>query len=142
MSTFTASQHQSEPRTVHAGQQSVSSRLDVAGTGTASSVALLVKVPNGAVIDDFIWYAADAGGDNTWKVGVQYPTDKATSESALMAETANSGGVNFRGSNAKLPFTVSFTSNTGETYAWVIATCTAALSGSALQKMTLFYHMK
>ena len=142
MSTFTASQHQSQVRELHSGLQSMSSKITVAVTGTASSVVLLAKVPNGCWIKDFVWYAIDGGTNNTWKLGIQYPTDKATSESALLAETANTAGAALRPSGLKLPFLVSFTATEGVQYAWVAATSVVAISASANQVFSVFYEMK
>lgn len=139
MSTFTASLHQSQVRELHAGLQTASSKITLAVTGTASSVVLLAKVPNQARIHDFVWYLVDAGANNTWKLGLQYPTDKATSESALLTTTANTGGANLRPSGLTMPVRVSFTATEGAQYAWVIATCTAAISASADQRFSLFY---
>ena len=142
MSTFTASQHQSQVRELHSGLQSMSSKITVAVTGTASSVVLLAKVPNGCWIKDFVWYAIDAGGNNTWKLGIQYPTDKATSESALLTTTANTAGVQMRPSGLTIPFLVSFTATEGVQYAWVAATSVVAISASANQVFSVFYEMK
>lgn len=139
MSTFTASLHQSEPREIHAGLQSASSKITIGVTGTASSVVLLAKIPNGVWIKDFVWYAVDAGANNSWKLGIQYPTDKATSESALLAETVNTTGAALRPSGLKLPFLVSFTSTEGEQFAWVAATSVVAISASADQVFSVFY---
>ena len=139
MSTFTASLHQSQVREVHAGLQAASSKITIAVTGTASSVVLLAKVPNQAWIHDFVWYAVDAGANNSWKLGIQYPTDKATSESALLAETVNTGGAALRPSGLKLPFKVSFTATTGEQFAWIVATTVVAISASADQVFSVIY---
>ena len=64
MATFTASQNQSEVRAIHTGVNVVRARADIATRGTASSVVLLVKVPNKAVIVDYMWYVDDGGAQH------------------------------------------------------------------------------
>lgn len=141
MATFTASLHNTGVKKLHAGANVVTSVLAVAATGTASTVFLLAKVPNGAVITDWVYYQADAGANNTVKLGLQLPEGLSGSwtvtESALMTETANTAGVNFRASNVKTPYKVSFTDT--ERFAWVIAVNTAAISASALGRFTIEY---
>lgn len=139
MTTFTASLQQSQPRELHAGLQAASSAVTIAVTGTASSVILLAKVPNQCMIHDFVWYAVDAGTNNSWKLGIQYLTDKATSESALLTNTVNTLGVALRPSGLKLPFKVSFTETENTNYAWIIATTVVAISASADQRFSVFY---
>ena len=141
MATFTASQNQSEVRALHAGVNVVRARADIAATGTASSVILLVKVPNRAVIVDYMWYVADAGANQTWDLGFAGGAGSLT-QSALRSALSNSvGGTHVHGSNLTLPYRISLSDDAVQQWIWVAATCAAAISASALHKFTLFYTM-
>lgn len=148
MSTFTASELTSAVRSVHAGLQAKSSRLDVAVTGTASSVVYLAKVPHGATIVDFIFYVDDGGADDTWKLGLQLPHAEAggsntftVTESALMTETASTLGPTLRPVGGKLPYRVSISDNVAQRWAWIQAVNTVAISASAAFRFTVVYQM-
>lgn len=146
MSTVTASQAQSQVRNLHAGENVAWSQLTDGTTRTASSVFLLVKVPNQSWITDAQFYVDDGGAGTTWKFGVHYLTDKAATESALHTETSlsatvtASGGAGLTGlfdfrevkaGPGKIPFYVSFTATENVTHAWVSMVNTAVTSASA-----------
>lgn len=142
MATFTASLHQSQPRAIHAGMNVASSKITIATTGTASSVVLLAKIPNGAVIHDFTLYVDDAGTDNIWKLGVLLPEGTASTtvtESALMSDTASTLAPTMRATGGKLPYKVSFTDT--ERFAWIQAVATIAISASADLRFSVYYTM-
>jgi len=144
MSTLTASLAQSEPRTLHAGMNVARSGVADTTTRTAASTFLLAKVPHGAAIVDFMFYVDDgAGASQTWQLGIQYPTDKAASASALLAVTSTTGITHMRGVNGAttLPFGVSWTDSTVEQFAWVTANNGVATSASCDIRFTLFYHL-
>lgn len=141
MTTFTASLHQSQPRKVHAGMNVASSKITIAVTGTASSVVLLAKIPNGAVIHDFTMFVDDAGADNVWKLGLLLPEGVSGSttvtESALMSDTASTLAPTMRATGGKLPYKVSFTDT--ERFAWIQAVATIAISASADLRFSVYY---
>jgi hypothetical protein len=142
MSTFTASEWTAQPKAIHAGMVCKSGVASVALTGTASSVFKLVKVPNHATIVDYIWYSADAGANQTYKLGMRLPiSDTVTvTESCLSTDISNTGGQTHRGS-IKLPYKVSFTDNAIQQWAWIEAVAAAAISASATHRFTVFYTM-
>lgn len=148
MATFTASELTSQVRELHAGLQSKSSRLTAAVTGTASSVFYLCKVPHGATILDFLWYAADGGANQTYKLGLQLPMDEGSgtqtftvTESALSGDQSNTGGATLRGQGNKLPYVVSLSDSVIQRWAWVQAVASAAISASATMNFSLIYTM-
>ncbi len=147
MSTFTASLHNPNVKEVVPGLQAVSARATIRATGTAASSVLLVKVPNGAVIKSYTFYAKDGGTDQTWKLGIQKPEGSTSgsttvSKSALMAALSNTAAAVISSGNAdKLPFKVSISSESTPNWAWVIATASAAISASADLTLILNYEM-
>lgn len=148
MSTFTASELTSAIKAGHTGVQNATSRLTLAVTGTASSVIYLCRVPHGATITDFSIYISDGGTNNTWKIGLQLPHAEAggsntftVTESALMTETANTGGAFFRNTAIKLPYRVSISDNVVQRWARVMMVCTAAISAVAEVRSTIYYSM-
>ena len=142
MATFTASQNQSEVRAVHAGVNVVRARADIATTGTASSVVLLVKVPNKAVIVDYMWYVDDGGADNTWDLGFVNPASGSTlTQSSLRSALSSTSGTHVHGSNLTLPYRISLSDDAVQQWIWVAATSAVAISASAQHKFTLFYTM-
>lgn len=148
MSTFTASLHNPNVKEIVPGLQAVSSRATITTTGTAASSVLLVKVPNGAVIKGFTFYAKDGGADQTWKIGIQKPEGSTSgsttvSKSALLGAVSNTGaaGVSTGPIGNKLPFKVSISSESTPNWAWVIATASAALSASADVTLIVNYEM-
>lgn len=147
MSTFTASLHNPNVKEIVPGLQAVSGRATIRTTGTAASSVLLAKVPNGAVIKGFTFYAKDGGTDQTWKLGIQKPEGSTSgsttvSKSALMAALSNTGAAAISSGNAdKLPYKVSISSESTPNWAWVIATASAALSASADVTLIINYEM-
>ena len=105
MATFTASARQSSViKAPHTGVQAINARWSICGTGTASSVVLLVRVPNGATILDYMLYADSAGANQTVQVGT------SATPSGLGAAVSLTAGTTHRGLNgltALLPYRVS-----------------------------------
>ncbi len=149
MSTFTASLHNPNVKEIVPGLQAVSGRATIRTTGTAASSVLLAKVPNGAVIKGFTFYAKDGGTDQTWKLGIQKPEGSTSgsttvSKSALMGAVSNTGAaaiVQGPSGGDKLPFKVSISSEATPNWAWVIATASAAISASADVTLIVNYEM-
>ena len=142
MATFTASQNESEVRATHIGVNVVLARADIATTGTASSVVLLVKVPNKAVIVDYMWCVDDGGADNTWDLGFANPAAGSTlTQSSLRSALSSTAGTHVNGSNPTLPYRISLSDDAVQQWIWVAATCAVAISASAHHKFTLFYTM-
>jgi hypothetical protein len=142
MSTFTASEWTSNVKAVHAGVQSKSAVAAVTVTGTASSVFKLCRIPNGATIVDFLWYVKDAGTDQSYELGIRYPSSDTytVSESALSAAVSTTLGVLTRGS-AKLPYKVSISDDAVQSEIWIEAKAVVAISASADHRFTVFYTM-
>ena len=144
MATFTASQQTSEVKNHATGViAAVGNLTAVSATGTASSVFYLVKVPLGATIVDFMWTGEDGGANQTYKLGLRLPISDTwtVTESILSGDLSFTAGQSHRGTNAKLPVKVTLTDNHTNTYAWVQAVASAAISATASHKLTVFYTM-
>lgn len=147
MATVTASLHNPNVKEIVPGLQAVSGRATIRAAHGAASSTLLAKVPNGAVIKGFTFYAKDGGADQTWKLGIQKPEGSTSgsttvSKSALMGALSNSGAAVISFGNAdKLPFKVSISSESTPNWAWVIATNSASVSSSADVTLIIQYEM-
>ncbi len=147
MTTFTASLHQSQPREVHVGLQSASSKLTTALTGTAASTFLLAKVPNGAHIKDFHFFADDAGANQTWTLGIQKPEGSTSGSTtvdatALLAATSTSSSeTTMRPAGGLLPVKVSISDEALPRWAWIVAVNGAAISASVDMTFVVQYDM-
>jgi hypothetical protein len=147
MTTFTASLHQSQPREIHAGLQTASSKVTVAVTGTAGSVFLVAKVPNQAHIKDFWLFADDAGADQTWSVGIVRPEGSTSGSitilaAVLLAATSISGGsTTIRPAGGLLPYKISISDEALPRWAWIAVTAATAISASADLRFVVTYDM-
>ena len=146
MATFTASELTSPAKTLHAGVQSKSSVLTISTTATAASILMLAKIPNGATVVNFLWRCDDGGADQTYTLGVRYPegdTSYSTVADALLGATSISTVVPAGAiwPDNTLPYKFSFSQGNRESYGWIVATPSAALSSSAISKFTVFYTM-
>ena len=146
MSTFTASELTSPGKVLHAGLVSKSGVLTVGATGTASSIFMLASIPNGATVVDWVWYVDDAGDNQTWQLGIRWPegtSSYTTSPSALSAAQSISSAVPagriFPQGN--VPYKFSFSQGHRESYGWIVAENSAAISASAVHRFTLVYTM-
>lgn len=147
MSTFTASLH-SDLKSSPSGLIAASSKITVGVTGTASSVFLLAKVPNGANIVDFIWVVDDAASDQEYDLGIQKPEGSVSgsvtlSQSALAADQSISNLTTALRPQfgLKLPYKVSISDAAVPRWAWVAAVNQVAISASANMTFTVFYTM-
>lgn len=151
MSTFTASEFTSEAKGIHAGVVSKSSKLSVTVTATVCSTWLLAKIPHGAVILDYLFFADDGGtASQIWKLGIRTPlvgsSGTATStvtKSALLTTGLSStdGNVTARGDGRLLPVKVSISDNVSTRFAWIEARNVLDICQSAVLTFTVFYTM-
>ena len=159
MSTFTASQLSSNVKAVHTGVIVTASALSLTVTGTASSVLLLSRVPNGATLVDFIMRFQSGGLQQTLKFGT------SASPSGIMALTTltitysesgnvfadygiggqgwvrSPGGLRNGTANDLMPVHISLSDSLDVPWVWVQATVGVAISASAFFSWTLFYTM-
>ena len=144
MATFTASEWTSQPKHMPSGLQTKTATFTLSTTATASSVFLLVKVPDQAVLTDFQFFIEAAGDNNTWDRGILYPEGSSSTtmtQSALHSAASDSASALIRPNSNKLPYKVSISSECAQRWAWVVAVPSAAASGSAVMRMTVHYTM-
>ena len=146
MATFTASLQNSNIKAVHAGVNSAHTTMTFTGTATASSIFLMVKVPNGATIVDYRFWGDDQVANQTYDVGVFYPEGSTSgsmtiSQSCIAGDVSISGGVSRNVVALKLPYKVSISGEAQPKWAWVSLVNSAATSGSALLSLTVLYEM-
>lgn len=159
MSTFTASQLASSAKAVHTGVIVTASALSLTVTGTASSIFLLSRVPNGATLVDFILRFQSAGLSQTIKLGT------SASPSGIMAITTltitysesgnvfadygvagqgwvrSPGGTRNGTANDFMPVRISLSDDLQPASVWVQATAGHDICQSAFLSWTLFYTM-
>lgn len=143
MSTLTASQFNSNVVAHHLGNITVGGVVDSTATATASSVWLLCRVPNGAVILDWMIYVDDAGADTIWKIGTSN-TESALGSFSLSASQSNLEGSNYRDGRLfshLLPVQVSLSDDVEPSHVWIQAVNSAAVSASADIRFQLTYTM-
>jgi len=144
MATFTASEWSSQPREMPSGVLAKTATYTLSGTATASSVFLLVKIPDQAVIVDYMFFVESGGADNTWDLGLQLPEGSSSTtatQSALSTAISDSASVLARPTGVLLPVTVSISSECLQRWAWVTAVTKVACSATAVMRMTVFYTM-
>jgi hypothetical protein len=144
MTTFTASEWSSQPREMPSGVLAKTATFTLSVTATASSVFLLVKIPDQAVIVDYMFFIESGGANNTWELGLQLPEGSSSTtatQSALSAAASDSTSAMVRPTGALLPVTVSISSECLQRWAWVTAVNAVACSASAVMRMTVFYTM-
>lgn len=150
MSTQTGSQiypRNNAVRANHSGVQMAAGTITSAVTATAASVFLLCRVPHGATIVDFMFFADDAAADQTYTLGLVIP-EGSTSGSATLTASALLGDTSlstvtlpFRGTLAKLPYSVDIGDAASPQWAWVCAVNAVATSASASLKIIVWYTM-
>lgn len=137
MATFTASARQSSViKAPHTGVQAINARWSICGTGTASSVVLLVRVPNGATILDYMLYADSAGANQTVKIGTSATPSGIGAAVSLTAGATNRG---LNGLTALLPYRVNLSDDAIPQWVWLQAEFGVAISASSRGNFTLFY---
>ena len=147
MATFTASiRAGNQPLDVHTGIVAVHGRADISLTGTAGSKVLLARVPDRAVILNYLLYASASVASQTVKLGF------SATPSALLAVHSLSGSASQESSllsidgtrgqqSGLLPYRVSLSDDLATHWTWVQLTYGAAISESALVNFTLWYTM-
>ena len=148
MATFTASiRFGNGVLDVHTGMVAVHGRVTISATGTAGSKVLLVRVPDKAVIVDYLLYAsATAGAGATVALGFSATPSALLAVHSLSASaSAETSFLSINGTRAQegllLPYRVSLSDDLQPHWTWVIATYPVAVSASALISLTLFYTM-
>ncbi len=159
MTTFTCSQLSSDAKAVHTGVIVTSSALSLTVTGTASSIFLLSRVPNGATLVDFVLRFQSAGLSQTIKIGT------SASPSGIMQITTMSltyshsgtqqvdyglagqgwirspGGSRNNKVNDFMPVRLSLSDDLQPASVWIQATAGHDICQSAFLVWTLFYTM-
>lgn len=144
MATFTASEWSNQVREMPSGVLAKTATFTLSATATASSVFLLVKIPDQATIVDFMFFAESGGADNTWDLGLLLPEGSASTtatQSALSAAFSDSPSFLARPSGNLIPVTVSISSECLQRWAWVTAVNKIAASATAVMRCTVFYTM-
>ena len=146
MSTLTAVLTNNNVKQVHAGLNVATTTYTFCATATASSIFLMVKVPDGATIVDYRFFGNDAAADQLYDIGIVKPEGSTSgsvtiSISAIDANLCISGGVTRNVLSAKLPYKVSISGEASPKWAWVTLMNTIAISASALLSLTVFYTM-
>jgi hypothetical protein len=142
--TFTASEWTQQPREMPSGVLAKTATLTLSTTATASSIMLLLKVPDGATIIDFMFFIESGGANGTWDLGLQIPEGSSSwtlTQSAISPAQSDSPSALCRPIGVNLPMTVSISSECPQRWAWVTAVNSAAVSASAVMRMTVFYTM-
>jgi|TARA_Y100000310_G_scaffold298531_1_gene332541 hypothetical protein len=149
MATFTASIRAGNvARSVHTGVIAAHGRVTISATGTAASKVLLVRLPDGAVVLDYLLYSSTtAAADQTIELGFS-----ATPSALLAVHSLSASGsqevslLSIDGTRGQqsllLPYRLSMSDSAQPHWDWVIATYGAAISASALVSLTLFYTME
>lgn len=143
MTTFTGSFLRSIPTTPHTGVQVEGSQTTITATGTASSVILVARVPNGATILDWTLYQTNgAGASQTLEMGT------SNSPSALLAILSITGsGTFFHGMNLAnggvtlLPVRVSLSDDVEPRWVYIRLKFGVAISATADVRFQLWYTM-
>ena len=142
--TFTASENTPVVKEMPWGVLSKSSTFTLSTTATASSIFLLVKVPDQATILDFQFFIESGGANGTWELGVQLPEGSSSwtlTQSAISPAQSDSPSAVLRPIGVNLPYTVSISSECPQRWAWITAVNSAAASASAIMRMTVYYTM-
>lgn len=143
-STFTASEWSAMPKEMPSGVLAKTATFTLSVTATASSIFLLMKLPDQAVILDFMFFIESGGANGTWELGLQLPEGSASTtltQSAISAAQSDSASALLRPIGVNLPLTVSISSECPNRWAWVTAVNAVACSASAVMRMTVFYTM-
>lgn len=138
MSTFTASMaHGSEPMANHTGLNHVSSHVTAEGTGTASSVFLLAKIPHGAVI--YGWdISGSCGSDvNTFKLGTSN-TESCLATTFSISASLHSAS-DFALTRTLLPLKISLTDADEQRFVWIQAVAIVDICTTASLQFNIWY---
>ena len=144
--TFTASENTPVVKEMPAGVLSKSCTLTLSTTATASSIMLLLKVPDQATILDFMFFIESGGANGTWSLGLQLPEGSTSgswtlTRSAISPPQSDSASFLARPIGINLPLTVSISTEQLQRWAWVTAINAVAVSASAIMRCTVFYTM-
>ena len=154
MTTFTQSLLRSSPPDVHVGLNVVASITpggETSATGTAASVFLLVRVPNGATIVD--WHLHITTGSTTNQT-VQIGTSASPSGIAALFSLSTSFSASISldvvaaeiadhraPKGDRLPVRISLSDDVQPAEVWIQLAVTADICATAFMSFTLFYVM-
>ena len=153
MATFTASLLNANIQRIHTGINVASSAIgEVTLTGTASSVVLLAKIPQGATIIDWHLYISQGGAVQLVQLGTSAsPSGIAAAFSLSETFSTSLSAADFPGVKVlnnhrapkgdRLPVRISLSDDDADGWVWLQMELATAIEATLICDFTVFYTM-
>lgn len=153
MSTFTASLFNANVKATHTGLIAVGGHVSISATGTASSVVLLNRIPNGATLCDW-WFRYQSGAaDQGAELGTSASPSGIMAMTTLSLTLSHSGSIQMLAGNFgqsyyrapmggdKMPVHISLSDDLQPAEVRLRMTLRTAISASLVLTFMFFYTM-